>query len=75
MKKLLLVLFIFPVVSFCQTPYSSYYDIVNLKEKGPGFTEEIKYKISTKEVLNLRGRPYLKSKKLLKFPIIQSLIY
>ena len=68
MKKLILLLLIVPIVSFGQTPYSSYYENGNLKEKGPGYYEAIKYKISAKSGLNLRENPDLRSKKIAKIP-------
>lgn len=68
MKKLFLLLLIVPIVSFGQTPYSSYYENGNLKEKGPGYYEAIKYKISAKSGLNLRENPDLRSKKIAKIP-------
>jgi len=68
MKKLLLVLLFIPLISFGQTPYSSYYENGNLKETGPGYNEAIKYKISAKSGLNLRENPDLKSKKIAKIP-------
>tara|TARA_B100001093_G_scaffold462151_1_gene477161 strand:+ start:197 stop:1243 length:1047 start_codon:yes stop_codon:yes gene_type:complete len=67
MKKLLLLLLV-PMVSLGQTPYSSYYENGNLKEKGPGYYEAIKYKISAKSGLNLREYPDLRSKKIAKIP-------
>ena len=68
MKKLFLLLLIVPIVSFWQTPYSSYYENGNLKEKWPGYYEAIKYKISAKSGLNLRENPDLRSKKIAKIP-------
>ena len=53
MKKLFLLL-LFPIVSFGQSPYSSYYKNGKTKETGPDYTEKIKYKVSAKNGLNLR---------------------
>ena len=68
MKKLLLVLLFFPLISLGQSTYKSYYENGNLKVTGEGFTEEIKYKISAKSGLNLRESPELKSEKIAKVP-------
>ena len=68
MKKLLLVLLFFPLISLGQSAYKSYYENGNLKVTGEGFTEEIKYKISAKSGLNLRERPNLQSEKIAKVP-------
>ena len=46
MKKLFLLLLIVPIVSFGQTPYSSYYENGKLRETGPGYNEAIKHTIS-----------------------------
>jgi hypothetical protein len=56
------------MVSFGQSPYTSYYENGKLRETGPGYNEAIKYKISAKSGLNLRENPDSKSKKIAKIP-------
>jgi hypothetical protein len=68
MKKLLLLLLFIPLVSFGQSPYTSYYENGKLRETGPGYNEAIVYKISAKSGLNLRENPDSKSKKIAKIP-------
>jgi len=68
MKNLLLVLLFAPLLSLGQSSYTSYYENGNLKVSGEGFFEEIKWKISAKNGLNLRESPDLKSKKIAKIP-------
>ena len=67
MKKLFLLL-LFPIVSFGQSPYSSYYKNSKTKETGLGYTEKFKYKVSAKKRLNLRESPDLKSNKICNIP-------
>ena len=68
MNKLLLLVLFIPLVSFGQTPYSSYYENGNLKETGPGYTEAVTQVISAKSGLNIRQSPDLKSKIIAKIP-------
>ncbi len=68
MKKLILLLLFAPLLSLGQSSYTSYYENGNLKVTGEGFIEEIKWKISAKNGLNLRESPDLKSKKTAKIP-------
>jgi hypothetical protein len=68
MNKLLLLVLFIPLVSFGQTPYSSYYENGNLKETGPGYTEAVTQVISAKSGLNIRQSPDLKSKNIAKIP-------
>ena len=68
MNKLRLLVLFIPLVSFGQTPYSSYYENGNLKETGPGYTEAVTQVISAKSGLNIRQSPDLKSKIIAKIP-------
>ena len=62
MKKLILLLLLFPLVFLGQSPYSSYYENDNLKVAGESFEEIIGSKVSAKSGLNVRMSPSLKSK-------------
>jgi uncharacterized protein YgiM (DUF1202 family) len=62
MKKLILLLLLFPLVFLGQSPYSSYYKNGNLKVAGESFEEIIGSKVSAKSGLNVRMSPSLKSK-------------
>ena len=62
MKKLILLLLLFPLVFLGQSPYSSYYENGNLKVAGESFEEIIGSKVSAKSGLNVRMSPNLKSK-------------
>ena len=71
MKKINLfitVLLLVPLLSFGQSPYTSYYENGKIKVAGEGFNERIKHVISVKSGLNLRESPDLKSKKIAKIP-------
>jgi len=57
-----------PLLSFGQSPYTSYYENGKIKVAGEGFNERIKHVISVKSGLNLRESPDLKSKKIAKIP-------
>ena len=62
------VLLLVPLLSFGQSPYTSYYENGKIKVAGEGFNERIKHVISVKSGLNLRESPDLKSKKIGKLP-------
>ena len=71
MKKINLfitVLLFVPLLSFGQSPYTSYYENGKIKVAGEGFNERIKHVVSVKSGLNLRESPDLKSKKIAKIP-------
>ena len=71
MKKINLfitVLLLVPLLSFGQSPYTSYYENGKIKVAGEGFNERVKHVISVKSGLNLRESPDLKSKKIAKIP-------
>ncbi len=58
MKKINLfitVLLLVPLLSFGQSPYTSYYENGKIKVAGEGFNERIKHVISVKSGLNLRA--------------------
>jgi len=67
MKKLLILL-LFPIVSFGQSPYTSYYQSDKIKVAGEGFNERIRHTVSAKSGLSIRESPDLKSKKLANIP-------
>jgi len=50
MKKLLLLLLLVPVVSFCQSPYISYYENGKIKVAGESFEEIVGSKVSVKKI-------------------------
>ena len=68
MKKLILLLLLFPLVFLGQSPYSSYYENDNLKVAGESFEEIIEFEVSAKRCLNLRKSNDLKSKITGKLP-------
>jgi hypothetical protein len=61
-KLLLLLLLLISLVSFGQSPYTSYYENGNIKVTGESFEEIIVSKVSAKSGLNIRMSPDLKSK-------------
>tara|TARA_B110000483_G_scaffold129579_1_gene155283 strand:+ start:129 stop:281 length:153 start_codon:yes stop_codon:yes gene_type:complete len=50
MKKLFFLLLLVPMVSFCQSPYISYYENGKIKVAGESFEEIIGSKVSVKKV-------------------------
>jgi hypothetical protein len=50
MKKLFFLLLLVPMVSFCQSPYISYYENGKIKVGGESFEEIIGSKVSVEKV-------------------------